>query len=238
VVGDLAGFGFTDHEDEDDQEDDHQDLGSPTDRSGRLIDYNVEVLLRLLKQILARRNVKLTKTTRLSKVVTNPVATENKGLIPLDEVKAIITLPAFDRKTVGRQLDVDLVEIPAVVLDQLKEYVKQIADMYRGNAFHNFDHASHVVTAVIKHMNRIIAPTHVGGDYQDGDNKQMRKTATAASLHDHTYVITSDPLTQFACVYSALVHDLDHPGVPNHTRRCTDGCCNVQRKKCCGTEQL
>ena len=27
--------------------------------------------------------------------------------------------------------------------------------------------------------------------------------------------ITSDPLTQFACVFSALIHDLDHYGVPN-----------------------
>ena len=37
----------------------------------------------------------------------------------------------------------------------------------------------------------------------------------ASSLHDHTYGITSDPLTQFACVFSALIHDVDHSGVPN-----------------------
>lgn len=34
-------------------------------------------------------------------------------------------------------------------------------------------------------------------------------------LHDHTYGITSDPLTQFACSFSALIHDVDHVGVPN-----------------------
>ena len=34
-------------------------------------------------------------------------------------------------------------------------------------------------------------------------------------LHDHTYGITSDPLTQFACILSALVHDAEHEGVPN-----------------------
>ena len=28
---------------------------------------------------------------------------------------------------------------------------------------------------------------------------------------------TSDPLTQFAVVLAALIHDLDHPGVPNAT---------------------
>jgi 3'5'-cyclic nucleotide phosphodiesterase len=34
-------------------------------------------------------------------------------------------------------------------------------------------------------------------------------------LHDHTYGITSDPLTQFSCAFSALIHDVDHTGVPN-----------------------
>ena len=32
---------------------------------------------------------------------------------------------------------------------------------------------------------------------------------------DHGYGITSDPLTQFACAFAALIHDVDHPGVPN-----------------------
>jgi 3'5'-cyclic nucleotide phosphodiesterase len=39
--------------------------------------------------------------------------------------------------------------------------------------------------------------------------------ATARSLHDHTYGITSDPLTSFAVVFAALIHDVDHSGVPN-----------------------
>lgn len=33
----------------------------------------------------------------------------------------------------------------------------------------------------------------------------------------HAHSITSDPLTQFACAFSALIHDCDHPGVPNST---------------------
>lgn len=51
-------------------------------------------------------------------------------------------------------------------------------------------------------MSRIVAPTAT--DIAEGKD-----------LHDHTFGITSDPLTQFACVLSALIHDADHPGVPN-----------------------
>jgi hypothetical protein len=31
----------------------------------------------------------------------------------------------------------------------------------------------------------------------------------------HTVSLTSTPLTQFACVFAALIHDVDHIGVPN-----------------------
>lgn len=34
----------------------------------------------------------------------------------------------------------------------------------------------------------------------------------ALKLHDHTSSTTSDPLTQFAVVLSALMHDVDRPG--------------------------
>jgi hypothetical protein len=77
----------------------------------------------------------------------------------------------------------------------------------RENSFHNFEHASHVTMSVAKLLSRIVAPTD---EICEDQAKGM-----AASMHDHTYGITSDPLTQFACVLSALIHDADHPGVPN-----------------------
>jgi hypothetical protein len=85
--------------------------------------------------------------------------------------------------------------------------------MYRANHFHNFEHASHVTMSVVKLLSRIVAPQDLDDD--EINNKRKSSRVSLASLHDHTYGITSDPLTQFACVLSALMHDADHPGVPN-----------------------
>jgi len=86
-----------------------------------------------------------------------------------------------------------------------------VASMYRENPFHNFAHASYVVMAVSKYMNRIMAASEV----DLGSDGERQRSSTFAALHGHTYGITSDPLTRFACVFSALIHDIDHPGVPN-----------------------
>lgn len=61
--------------------------------------------------------------------------------------------------------------------------------------------------SVVKLMSRIVAPSHLENTFDNGCHM--------ASLHDHTYGITSDPLTQFACAFSALIHDVDHVGVSN-----------------------
>jgi hypothetical protein len=58
-----------------------------------------------------------------------------------------------------------------------------------------------------KLLSRIVAPSDL--DEATGGE------ATAATLHDHTYGITSDPLTQFAVAFSSLIHDVDHSGAPN-----------------------
>jgi hypothetical protein len=55
---------------------------------------------------------------------------------------------------------------------------------------------------VVKMLSRVVAPDEVLSSEQD-DEHAMQK-----NLHDHTYGITSDPLTQFAVVLSALVHDV------------------------------
>ena len=167
-------------------------------QTARLIDWNVQQLANLLRQIVASRSGTTPSKTEIS------LAADCIVKSPIDEVQEIITLPEFDT-TAKQSGDATDIVIRAVVILQLKAYVMWVASMYKTNPFHNFDHASHVVMSVIKLMSRIVAPT----DHHINDN--------AATLHDHTYGITSDPLTQFACVFSALIHDVDHLGVPNTT---------------------
>lgn len=197
-------------------------------RHRRLIDWNVEVLHQLLKQIVARRLVTFKRSDESSNSDEVRESSRNRGSLrlstsqssegsnavppsmPLDEVKEIIALPAFDRKASVRQKDPSKIVIPEVVLDQLKDLVTTIAMMYNDNPFHNFSHASHVVMAVTKFMTRINEAKELEVHNQLIDDRKL-----ASALHDHTYGITSDPLTQFAYVFSALIHDVDHPGVPN-----------------------
>lgn len=218
-------------------------------RHFRLIEWNVTVLHKLIKQIVARRTSMaastLAKTTHET-VATNTTTSksgqhssesggdgkisssasdERMGTggsisgrspsMPLDEVKEIISLPSFDHRSALKQQkqDIDSIHISDVVLEELKLFVTSIAQMYRDNPFHNFAHASHVVMAVTKYMNRINEARDLDlGDYKES---KLQDKKYASALHDHTYGITSDPLTQFACVFSALIHDVDHPGVPN-----------------------
>lgn len=67
--------------------------------------------------------------------------------------------------------------------------------------------------SVTKLMSRIVAPDQVidGEDYMRkaiNATDVMNQNNLASTLHDHTYGITSDPLTQFACVFSSLIHDV------------------------------
>lgn len=62
--------------------------------------------------------------------------------------------------------------------------------------------------AVHKLLNRIVTPEDV--NYERKNAKKV-----AEQLHEYTFGITSDPLTHFAVVFSALIHDTDHRGVSN-----------------------
>jgi Adenylate and Guanylate cyclase catalytic domain/3'5'-cyclic nucleotide phosphodiesterase len=89
--------------------------------------------------------------------------------------------------------------LPNEVSGQLHQYVSTIASLYRSNAFHDFEHASHVTMSVTKLLARVTA--------------NCKGSKNAHFIND----ISSDALTHFAAVFSALIHDVDHTGFSNAT---------------------
>ena len=173
-------------------------------KTSRLINWNKELLSKLLKRIVARRQA-LAGEEHKSGLAED--IDRDDGMTILDEVQEIVALPAFDPSVTKKEVHPDTIDLGEEVEKQLGSFVATIASMYRENPFHCFDHASHVTLSVSKLLTRIVAPTDVDFSIQVASKSQM--------LHDHTYGITSDPLTQFSCVLSALIHDVDHTGVPN-----------------------
>jgi class 3 adenylate cyclase len=194
--------------------------GELDEKAIRLVKWHVETLLHLLRLVEASRarlpnidtSVHVDTSEDLFKEFDWPNDYHTVGT-PLEEVQEIIHLPAFrgarDCEALSESIHFDF-----KIEQQLTEFVRTIAMLYRRNAFHNFEHASHVTMSVAKLMSRIVAPD-LDDTWESDNNKCLLSQNRESTLHDFTYGITSDPLTQFACVFSALIHDIDHTGVPN-----------------------
>lgn len=180
-------------------------------RIGRLVEWNSNLLLDLLRQVLAARKHKkgLSVATMASCEIRSTT-----GQMVLDEVRDIITLPQFD--PTKHKVDPETIEIPTNVKEQMFDFVREISESYQANAFHNFEHASHVSMSAHKLLSRIVAPSRPDLlPENDVDISHTGRGKGALELHDHTHGITSDPLTQFGIVLSALIHDVEHTGVCN-----------------------
>ena len=194
----------------------------------RLVDWNADMLANLIQEIVARREATNCIADTESTLDLLEQSTLESDDNVLCEVREIIKMPEFthaagnsnnnpgagdskfgrrtSRHSVNKTNDaVSQKQLHTAIVQQVKNYIEAIAKLYRPNSFHNFEHASHVTMSVMKLFSRIIAP----------DRENIGEDSDAKRLHDHTYGITSDPLTQVAVLLSALVHDVDHQGVPN-----------------------
>jgi len=189
--------------------------GKPSDSGGkqrvqkrnRVADWVVEMLGTLLKEMKAKRE--LTGIKPDSHATMEFMENQNHGAhggsmeiendTVIDEIACVLKLPVYAANVANPSSSAKVTTpLDQDVLDELQDYVYSIASMYNKHPFHNFEHASHVSMSCIKLLNRIAARDD---DYQDGT--------------DHTYGICNDPLTSFAIVFSALIHDVDHSGAPN-----------------------
>ena len=174
-------------------------------KTHRLVEWNLEILKRLLQQIVAAREDFQSASEPLSAAETEIGA----GATVLEEFQPIISLKRFDVATLDRRKDPDTIDLGEEAVEQLRDYLTTIAGMYRNNSFHNFEHASHVTASVRKLLSRIVSV------HESGLQISTSNPIHLVDLAGHSYGITSDPLTQFAVVFSAVIHDVDHPGVPN-----------------------
>jgi hypothetical protein len=165
------------------------------DKYARLIDWNVDVLLHHLARVISCRSrapPRGSLVNHSSEVALLPAA--------INDVAEVVALPPFDADASKfRRVRPDVSMLQQTRAD-LHEYVKRIALMYRDVPFHNFEHASHVTLCANKLLNRLI----------NSDEYESEE-----ALHNATFGISSDPLTHFAIVFAALIHDADHTGVPN-----------------------
>lgn len=188
----------------------------------RLIDYNVDLIATYIKKVIAQRKVLKNFARRGSQCVgpmldEGAVSTETTTV--LDEVVPAIRLPQFDAKAFAKTVDSDSIDLGPEVQSQLKRYVSLVAAMYRQNreytksiqprisllvAFHNWEHASHVTMSVTKLLQRVVTPEITVRRASILDAKDMKKQV-ASDLHNYTHGITSDPLTQLAIIFAAMV---------------------------------
>ena len=183
----------------------------------RLIDWNVDVLVNLLKKVLEKRKNDFKLRKRANSMDSSGGLTPNSSRgnsLDLDMRAATLLMAVNANEKLNHQSDDDEEEdfeitISEKVQAELKAYVTLVSSMYRDHPFHNFEHASHVMLSITKLLNRITQP-NLDGMIDTADEAELQ-----AKIHEYTFGIASDPLLHFAVAFSALIHDVDHAGVPN-----------------------
>ena len=109
--------------------------GRFNDTAQRLVDWNADVLGRLLKQIIARRAVSTPPLCPApsTQFYANKSILQKEDETVINEVAEIIELPEFDASDLRDRVDPDTIELDPVVHKQLNEFVSDIAGSYRNN---------------------------------------------------------------------------------------------------------
>ena len=105
----------------------------------RVVEWNVELLQRQLRILIAHRQAKRTQASRQADIRSLEAELSHTRTAPLDEVADVLTLATYDDKVVS--VDPASVHISEKAMSQLRHFVQTIACMYHQNPFHNYEHA-------------------------------------------------------------------------------------------------
>lgn len=108
---------------------------SPAARLERLVGWNADQLLALLKNVVAHRGSSYSDEDIPASI--RKIGNEDASL--LEEVKEIVELPDYNETAATNQQDPDDVEIPPPVVEEIRAYVAAVCDTYNDNAFHSFE---------------------------------------------------------------------------------------------------
>lgn len=195
----------------------------------RLVDWNSDNLQKYLKRVVHARSLEdRGQHSTLSYEVGEESAPDQRpeefdlrsASKIIDDVTEVIRFPvtiSVDAMIKNDFLDAD--ELDLDVKEQLHDYMTRIACLYGENAnpFHSFAHSSHVAMAVMSWLQRAVPPqsndstTEMIQDFEDSFSGDWKPSV----IPRNAYTLISDPLTQFALLFAALIHDCGHKGLPN-----------------------
>jgi hypothetical protein len=161
-----------------------------------LAERNYGIMLNAVKHIYALRDSNSDNDSSVESLEFGNFLVVRTGHL-LEEVQATINVPMEGPARLKR--DPITIEVDPMVQRQLRDYIVVISSMYRNNPFHDFEHASTVLQAVDKLIGLV--------SYPDGelDYRNLK----------HGYGVAREPWNHFSLVFAAMIHDVDHSGVPN-----------------------
>ncbi len=190
-----------------------------------LIEFQYKLLSTLLQRLVNQRaSVKLgyDDTSHLKQRLPRSksmLLDEVTDVVELEEVRfGLVQTDEHSDSSGTLELDEDVSSpLSKQVKDQLWQFVSRIASMYHSkNPFHSFEHACHVTFSAYQLLRRVVArdlpKSPVAGCSFSDPWGQLPFVAIDSTVGN---VLASDILAQFAILFSALIHDVDHVGVPN-----------------------
>jgi len=167
-------------------------------RMARLVDWVSDILLEQIKKVVSER------------VHCEDASKDETVIIYSDpNTESTLNMPHLNAQLAQISLDSYSVQVPADVISSLREFVSRIANSYRNNPFYNFEHACHAVMSASKLLCRIEQP---GTNLLEMDRTSASSDPVPTS---NRFGEKLDPMSYFAVLFSALIHDVDHQGVTN-----------------------